>query len=192
MIKVTKEQSTATRERVLDEAAKSFREHGFGGISVADLMKSVGLTHGGFYGHFKSKEDLMAKACQRSVSSMLEDWGRLAEGATAKPLDAITTYYLSAEHRDQPGTGCLMAALGSDVSRQSAPVRRAVTESLHSVLGFLMRLVPGKSAPAKREKTIVLFASLVGALVAARAVNDRQLSEEILETVLRTMAARRL
>src|SRR5262245_61170273 len=123
MIKVTKEAAAATRARILDEAAQSFRERGFAGVTVADVMKSVGRTHGGFYGHFRSKEDLMAQACQHAVSTMLEEWASVANGAAGKPLEALTTYYLSGKHRDEPGTGCLMAALGPDVSRQPTPVR---------------------------------------------------------------------
>jgi TetR/AcrR family transcriptional regulator, transcriptional repressor for nem operon len=190
MIKVTKEQSAATRARILDEAARAFREHGFAGVSVADVMKSVGRTHGGFYGHFRSKEDLMAQACQHAVSTMLEEWSGMTERAAGTPLGAITTHYLSGAHRDEPGTGCLMAALGPDAARQPAPVRRATTESLRAVLDFLTRLTPGRSAAARREKAIVRFASLVGALVAARAVNDPELSDEILQTVSRSLAAR--
>jgi TetR/AcrR family transcriptional regulator, transcriptional repressor for nem operon len=190
MIKVTKEQAAATRARILDEAAQAFRERGFAGVSVADVMRSAGRTHGGFYGHFKSKEDLMAQACRHAVSTMLEEWARLAKGAAGKPLEALAAHYLSGEHRDAPGTGCLMAALGPDLSRQPAPVRRAVTESLQSVLDLLAQLAPAKSAAARREKAIVLFASLVGALVAARAVNDPQLSEEILQTVSRNLGTR--
>jgi TetR/AcrR family transcriptional repressor of nem operon len=187
-MKVTKEQAAATRARILDEAAKLFRERGFSGIGVADLMKSIGLTHGGFYGHFSSKEALMAEACQRAVSTMLEEWTRVAGAAPAKPLTAITVPYLSTRHRDRSGTGCLMAALGPEVSRQAAPVRQVVTECLGSVLELLARLTPGKTAAAKRKTAIVTFASMVGALVIARAVSDSKISKEILEVVSASVA----
>jgi TetR/AcrR family transcriptional repressor of nem operon len=182
-MKVTKDQAAATRARILDEAAKLFRERGFSGIGVADLMQSIGLTHGGFYGHFRSKEALMAEACQRAVSIMLEEWNRVADAAPSKPLAAIAVRYLSTRHRDRSGTGCLMAALGPEVSRQAAPVRQVVTECLGSVLEFLARLTPAKTAAAKHKKAIVTFASMVGALVIARAVNDPKVSEEILDVV---------
>jgi TetR/AcrR family transcriptional repressor of nem operon len=187
-MKVTKKQAAATRARILDEAAKLFRERGFSGIGVADLMKRIGLTHGGFYGHFSSKEALMAEACQHAVSTMLEEWNRVADAAPAKPLAAITVPYLSTRHRDRSGTGCLMAALGPEVSRQAAPVRHVVTECLGSVLEFLARLTPGKTAAVKHEKAIVTFASMVGALVIARAVNDSKVSGEILEVVSASVA----
>jgi TetR/AcrR family transcriptional repressor of nem operon len=188
MIRVTKEQSAATRERILDEAARLFRERGFDGIGVADLMKRVGLTHGGFYGHFASKEDLMAEACQRAVSTMLVDWHRITDKAAADPMTALTNFYLSIRHRDQAGTGCLMAAVGPEVSRQAAPVRRVVTDCLDSVLAFLARLSPGKSAAAKRKNAVANFASMVGALVVARAVNDPKLSKEVLQIVAESIA----
>jgi TetR/AcrR family transcriptional regulator, transcriptional repressor for nem operon len=187
-MKVTKEQAAATRARILDEAAKLFRERGFSGIGVADLMKGIGLTHGGFYGHFSSKEALMAEACQHAVSIMLEEWNRVADAAPAKPLAAVTVPYLSTRHRDRSGTGCLMAALGPEVSRQAAPVRHVVTECLGSVLEFLARLTPGKTAAVKHEKAIVTFASMVGALVISRAVNDSKVSKEILEVVSASVA----
>jgi len=182
-MKVTRDQAAATRAHILDEAAKLFRERGFSGIGVADLMKGIGLTHGGFYGHFSSKEALMAEACQRAVSIMLEEWNRVAEGAPAKPLAALAVHYLSARHRDRSGTGCLMAALGPEVSRQAAPVRQVVTECLGSVLEFLTGLTRGKTAAAKQKKAIVAFSSMVGALVIARAVNDPKVSKDILEVV---------
>lgn len=187
-MKVAKEQSAATRERILDEAAKLFRERGFDGIGVAELMQSIGLTHGGFYGHFSSKEELMAKACQRAVSTMLDGWKSHVDAAPAKSLAAITVPYLSTQHRDRSGTGCLMAALGPEVSRQAAPGRHAVTACLGSVLEFLVRLTPGKTAATKRRKAIATFATMVGVLVIARAVNDRSLSEEILEVVSASLA----
>lgn len=188
-MKVTREQTAANRERILDEAAKLFRERGFNGIGIADLMKSVGLTHGGFYGHFSSKEELMAEACRRGVTTMLDKWNRLADSGTANPLAAVTTRYLSTRHRDVPGTGCLMAALGPEVSRQAAPVRQVVTECLDSILDTLARLTPAKSAVARRNKAMATFAGMVGALVIARAVNDPKLSREILQVVSASIAA---
>ena len=133
-MKVSREQAAANRERILDEAARLFRERGFNGIGVADVMKSAGLTHGGFYGHFSSKEDLIAQVCQRAASTMIETWKRAADDYAADPLAAIALPYLSTAHRDRSGTGCLIAALGPEVSRQAAPVRHAVTEGVRSAL----------------------------------------------------------
>ena len=111
------------------------------------------------------------------------------EGAPADPLPAITDAYLTARHRDDPGTGCLLAALGSDVPRQGPGVRRAVTDYLISAFDLLAKLVPGRSKVARRRKAINTYASLVGALVMARAVDDDVLSREILDAVREAAAS---
>jgi TetR/AcrR family transcriptional repressor of nem operon len=185
----TKAQAAANRERIVAEAARLFRERGFAGIGVAELMRSVGMTHGGFYGHFASKEELMALACRRAVDDMLADWRARAAAAPDDPLGAIVAPYLSAAHRDGPGGGCLMAALGPEAARAPAAVRQTVTECLGDVLAALAALVPGPGASARRRQAIGLFASLVGAMVAARAIDDAALSDEILATVRKAVAA---
>src|SRR5262245_33321618 len=125
-MKVTREEAARNRERIVDAAARLFRERGFEGIGVADLMKEVGLTHGGFYGHFASKDDLEVEACTRALAHSLALWRKRSEVTRGDPLSAITDVYLTAKHRDDPGAGCLLAALGSDVSRRGPSVRRAV------------------------------------------------------------------
>jgi TetR/AcrR family transcriptional repressor of nem operon len=188
-MKVSRQQAAANHERIVDEAAKLFRERGFDGIGVADLMKSVGLTHGGFYGQFASKDDLMAQASQRAAGALLDEWANLGDGRTSDPLAVVANRYLSAAHRDAPGAGCLMAALGPEAARQAKPVRDAVTQSLRSTLDTLARLAPGKTAAQKRKKAIATFAGMVGAMVLARAVNEPEFSDEILETVAQSLAA---
>jgi TetR/AcrR family transcriptional repressor of nem operon len=183
-MKVSREQVAQNRERIVEAAAQRFRELGFEGIGVADLMKEVGLTHGGFYGHFSSKEDLIAEASSRVLTRSLSAWSKLSERTTDDPLSAIAGAYLTSRHRDNPGAGCLLAALGSDLSRQGPAVRRAVTENMRSVLDFLAKLGRGKSKAARRQKAISAYAMLVGAMVLARAVDDRALSQEILDAGL--------
>jgi TetR/AcrR family transcriptional repressor of nem operon len=180
-MRVSREQAAENRERILAVAAKLFREKGFDGSGVADLMGAAGLTHGGFYGHFASKEDLAAQACARTFARSVEAWGRSAGQGPRGALAAIAASYLSVKHRDHPGGGCLLAALGTDVARQGPSVRRVVTEGLLGLIGLLARVVPGRSAAARRERALVTMASLVGALVLARAVDDETLSEEILQ-----------
>ena len=180
-MKVSREQAARNRERILDAAAQLFRERGFDGIGVADLMKEAGLTHGGFYGHFSSKDDLIAQASARELTRSIELWNELAEGASGDRLSAIAGVYLTSRHRDNPGTGCVLAALGPDVSRQGPPVRRAVTDYVRSTVDLLTKLVPSKSKAARRQKAISTYATLVGAMVLARAVDDRALSQEILD-----------
>jgi TetR/AcrR family transcriptional repressor of nem operon len=183
-MKVTREQATLNRDRVLDVAARLFRERGFAGIGVADLMKSAGLTHGGFYGQFGSKEELMAEACSRSLESALATWTALGAQATGNPLAAVMQAYLSKQHRDNPGAGCVIASLGADVSRQGSSLRRTVTDGVRAMLDLFTSFAPGRVKAVKRERALVAYASMVGALVLARAVDDEALSDEILQTVV--------
>lgn len=183
-MKVTREQAAQNRERIVEAAAQLFRERGFDGIGVAGLMKEVGLTHGGFYGHFASKEDLIAEASACALKRSLKNWSEFADHVPDDPLTAIADHYLSSNHRDNAGTGCLLAALGSDVSRQGPAVRRAVTDSIRSALDFLAKLLPDKTKAAKRQKAINAYATLVGTMVMARAVDDPILSQEILDAGL--------
>lgn len=182
-MKVSKEQMAENRERILDVAAQLFREKGFDGIGVADLMKSAGLTHGGFYGHFASKDELMAEASARALQRLQAAWAAMAREASAQgqePLAVIEAAYLSPRHRDAPGQGCLLAALGSDAARQGPAVRRAVTEGVRAQVEGLASLVPGRTKAARRQRALADYASLVGAMVLARAVDDEDLSNEIL------------
>ena len=119
-MKVSREQAAQNRERIVQTAAQLFRERGFDGIGVADLMKAAGLTHGGFYGHFSSKEDLIAEASARALMGSLALFVKVAERAPRDPLSAVADAYLTSRHRDKPGEGCVLAALGPDVSRQGA------------------------------------------------------------------------
>ena len=160
-----------------------FRAKGFDGVGVTDLMKSAGLTHGGFYANFNSKEDLIAESCERSLAKLNEDWDKTAGGKNGDLLRAVVAAYLSTSHRDDPGNGCLVAALGSDVARRSPVVRHAVTEGLRPFIELLTRAAPGRTRVARRKRALAVYASLVGAMVLARAVDDPALSKQILEAV---------
>lgn len=187
-MKVSREQAAQNRERIIDEAARQFRAHGFDGIGLADLMKKVGLTHGGFYGHFGSKDDLMAEACARAGDATLAAWEKRVTPETKDPLAAVTALYLSPTHRDQPEDGCLMAALGPEVARQAPPVRRAVTERFTAMIDRLAELVPGTSKAARQKKALATFSSMVGALVLSRAIDDPKLSADILQAVAASLS----
>lgn len=182
-MKVSREQASQNRERVLDAASRLFRERGFDGVGVADLMKSAGLTHGGFYGQFDSKEELMAEACQQSFESALKLWKEVGATAEAAPLAAVMKVYLSPRHRDHPGEGCVMASLGPESTRHGEAVRRVVTRGTEAMLDLFASFAPGRAKALKRKRAIVAYASMVGALVMARAIDDQDLSNEILETV---------
>jgi TetR/AcrR family transcriptional repressor of nem operon len=186
-MKVSREQAAENRECIVSVAGRLFRERGFDGIGVADIMAAAGLTHGGFYGHFKSKDDLAAEACARALDASLQKWNAVTEGGV-NPLKTITDSYLSVRHRDGPGDGCVISALGSDTARQGKLVRRAVTEGLENLVDRLSKLMPGSKA-AKRRKALASFAAMVGAVSMARAVDDPDLSEEILRAVSLSLAA---
>lgn len=188
-MKVSREQAAQNRERIVETAAQLFRERGFEGIGVADLMKEAGLTHGGFYGHFSSKEDLIAEASARALMRTLAVLSKVAERAPGDPLSAVAAAYLTSRHRDDPGAGCLLAALGADVSRQGPTVRRSVTDYVRAAVDLLATMVSGKSKAARRQKAISTYATLVGAMVMARAVHDCALSQEILDAALASVKA---
>jgi TetR/AcrR family transcriptional repressor of nem operon len=178
-MRVTREHAAANREKVVQVAGTLFRQHGFDGIGVADIMKRAGLTHGGFYGQFSSKDGLAAEACARVLGN--EGWVERLTGTPKPSFGALVRAYLSARHRDDPGHGCLLAALGSDAARQPRPVRRAFTDGFRARVDAWLNLVPGRSAAAKREKALATIAGLVGALMLSRAVDDPALSDEILK-----------
>ena len=176
-MRVSRKEAEANRERVVEVASALYRKHGFDGVGVADIMKKAGLTHGGFYGHFGSKDDLAAEACTSALRSL--DWwiSTSEKGGVA----AAVRNYLTPKHRDDRAHGCLFAALGSDIVRQPRTVRHAMTEGLRTMIDKLVRMLPGRSPQARRERALATMAGLVGALILSRAVDDSELSDQILE-----------
>jgi TetR/AcrR family transcriptional regulator, transcriptional repressor for nem operon len=174
-------------EKILEEAARLFRERGFGGVGVAEIMKAAGLTHGAFYAHFASKEALEAEAVDHAFAqSDRRVDARAAE--TTDPKQVFLDHYLSPAHRDHPGTGCAIAALGPEIARDSA-ARQPFTRGVkHMIDGTAGRFRWKRKSPA-RHNAIHLLSAAVGALVLARAVDDPQLADEILETVRESLAS---
>ena len=187
-MKVSKAQAAETHERILQTAGRLFREKGFDGVGVAELMKTAGLTNGAFYGHFASKEDLIAKACARVMSGGEDPWAALLDGAA--PLDAFVRGYLSTRHAEARGEGCLFAALGGEVARQPAPVRASFTENLRRRIAALGRALDGGEAARREDRAIATMAAMVGALTLARAVDDSALAGEILRATARELGGR--
>src|SRR5215813_3639694 len=178
-VRVTREQAAANREKILEVAGTLFRERGFDGIGVADIMKRAGLTHGGFYGQFASKDDLAAEVTARVLGKA--GWPERLTGKANPSFGDVVRAYLLPRHRDDPGTGCLLSALGSDAARQPRVVRRAFTDGFRARIDALLKLVPGRSRAGRREKALATMAGLVGALMLSRAVDDPALSNEILQ-----------
>src|SRR5262245_41669699 len=171
-----------TRSRILRAAARAIRKHGYEGVGVADVMKAAGLTHGGFYAHFDSRDALLAAAADQAGAESMESLGRAI--AAAKPGDelmALVDSYLSDRHVTAPeqGLGCTIAAAGSDVPRQEAEVRRAASRRIKDMIGLVERQFPEWGESAAHEKAMAVTATLVGALLLARAVDDPQLAKGI-------------
>jgi TetR/AcrR family transcriptional regulator, transcriptional repressor for nem operon len=166
-------------EKIIGVASKRFREAGLEGLSIADLMSEAGLTHGGFYKHFESRDDLVAQ----SLESALQDGVR--SQPKAKSLRSIVEHYLSEPRCDEIGTSCAVSALMSDVGRAQDQVKSLYTQYLKCHFKTIS-LVVGESDPdAASSDAIVAFGAMVGALGLARAASDKQLSREILEAVRR-------
>jgi TetR/AcrR family transcriptional repressor of nem operon len=187
-MKVSRERAAANRERIVEVAGKLFRENGFDGIGVADLMKAAGMTHGGFYGHFKSKDDLAAQACGRALARTSERWSALARRSRGDPRGELVKQYLTEAHRGASGKGCVLAALGSDAGRQGRAIRQAFGQGLASLVDILTKIAPGRSRAARRKKALADLAQMVGAMVLARAVGDPALSKEILDAAISDLA----
>jgi TetR/AcrR family transcriptional regulator, transcriptional repressor for nem operon len=186
-MKVSKEVMAEHKEQIIAAAARRYRERGFDGVSVANLMKEVGLTHGGFYRHFSSKDELIALAALRAVSDTITEWRKVADDATGERLEAVVHYYLTLRHHDHPETGCLAAALGCELSRLPSPVKDAVTEGERRIIDFLSGIAPGKTKALRRRQAIVAFASMVGGMTLARMTSDGELRREILKDVARAI-----
>lgn len=183
-MRVSREQFAEHRERILEVAGRLFRENGYAGIGVADIMKAAGMTHGGFYGHFESKEDLAAEASRSALARTAERWSKLVERTPERPLQALARHYLSDRHRKDRAEGCVLASLGADAARQDGPVRSAFGEGLKPLINLLARIVPGRSVAVRRRRALSTLSEMVGAMVLARAVDDDKLAGEILDACL--------
>ncbi len=189
-MRVSRKQADRNREHVIDVASRLFRERGFEGIGVADLMKEAGLTHGGFYGQFKSKEDLKVEASRRALSRNKDRWARVLAETPSDKLAALARFYLSDAHRDRRGEGCALAALGGETPRYSPELQAAFKDGIEGYLGLLDEVVPASSGEDRRTKSIAALSTMVGALVLSRAVGDEALSQKILSAAADEIAAR--
>lgn len=188
-MRVSREQAAENRERVLETATRMFRERGFDGVGVAEIMQSAGLTHGGFYGQFDSKEALAAESCNRAFEFAVARLERFGDADLAKYLDR----YLSESHRDRPGQGCPMPALAGDVPRQGKPVRKSFADGVERFIAALETAYLRRDAASDekaRAHALTTASALVGALVLSRATAKAspQLSREILESVRAELA----
>jgi len=170
-MKVSREQVLENKKAILAAAGRLFRERGFDSVTVADVMKSAGLTHGGFYGYFKSKDDLIAQALAEVLGHST---------VSSDGLSAYTRRYLSADHRENVASGCVIAALASETTRQPGAARAEMTAGLKQQIARLSTIAPGADGAYKRRAAIGSWAAMVGAMILARVSNDAALSDEVL------------
>jgi TetR/AcrR family transcriptional repressor of nem operon len=184
----SKAEKTDTHKRIVEIASKRFREDGLAGVGIAELMKEAGLTVGGFYKHFQSRNALVAEA----LASALGTWKRRVKASSqTSPVtyEALVDDYLSEAHRDGPGAGCPVAALTGDIARSASQTRAIVTRQIRDDIALLASLIHAanerekKTKESARSRAILAYCALVGAIGVARAVSDEQLSREILKTV---------
>jgi TetR/AcrR family transcriptional repressor of nem operon len=186
-MRVSREKAAENRQRIIDAAGALFRAKGFAGIGVADIMRAADLTHGGFYGHFASKDDLAAQASRRALARSAAKWERIAAGSPKGAYAALLANYLTPTHRDDPARGCAFASLGSEAARGGKAVHAAFADGLQPFLDILAEAIPGRSKAARRRKAVATMAALVGAVTLARAVGNQRFSDEILEAVHREL-----
>jgi len=176
----------ATHERIVEAAARAIRRSGYGGTGVADIMQDAGLTHGGFYAHFASREAMLAEAADRAGAEGVAAVARVAAAAPPrKALRALLRAYLSKTHVEGVETGCAVAALGSEMPRQAPEVRRAATRRIKEMIDLVARQSPEWGQPGAHQHALATVATMVGALVLARDVDDPRLSDALREAALK-------
>lgn len=182
-MKVSRAQAQANRQRIIEVAAELFRERGFDGIGVNDLMQAAGLTRGGFYGHFESKDDLARQASEQALVANAAHWARIVEQAR-EPLAELVAFYLSDRHRDSPGQGCALAALAPDAVRHGDALRDTFAVGIERIAAIVAAQL-GNGQPDehgtgdRRARALAVLSTLVGALVLSRVAGDEDLSREI-------------
>lgn len=180
-----------TRERVLGIAARALRARGPERLGVAEVMAEAGLTHGGFYAHFKSKDDLLAAAVEEAFKDGRALWARATKDHPG--VDGLARYidfYVSDAHRDRIDTGCPIAALGGDFARSDSAAAKVFRAHLERLLGAMAERLPGEDAQARATLAASLFAEMMGAVLVARALGDHPSSSRMLEAARENLRAR--
>jgi TetR/AcrR family transcriptional regulator, transcriptional repressor for nem operon len=180
-MRYSKEHKQETHERIVRKASVRLREKGAHGIGVADLMKEAGLTHGGFYAHFDSREALVIEAFNYAMDRSTERWRKMAEQTPPeKRFAAIVDSYLTTIHRDDPGHGCTVPTLGPEIARESPKTRRAFAAKLNEMIEMMADQVPELPRKAARLQAIAALSTMAGALVLSRVAGSGEFSDEIL------------
>jgi TetR/AcrR family transcriptional regulator, transcriptional repressor for nem operon len=177
----SKQEAAETRQRIVDAASTEFRLRGIDGTGIADLMAAAGLTHGGFYKHFDSKEQVVQESLTLAANSLADSIGsKLSNVSDFRGLYAAIAEYLSIDHRDDASGGCPFVALGSELARSSDSVRGATTAGYLRLVDIIARQFSEMPPAAARRHALVMLSTMIGALTMARIVNDADLSASIL------------
>jgi TetR/AcrR family transcriptional repressor of nem operon len=181
-MRYSREHKQETHDRIVRKASVRLREKGAHGIGVADLMKEAGLTHGGFYAHFDSREALVIEAFAYAMDRSMENWRKITdEVAPEKRLALIAESYLSALHRDNPGHGCSIPALGAEIARESPKTRKAFAGKLDEMIEMMADYIPNQPRKAARKQAIATLAAMAGTMLLARIAGSSELSDEVLK-----------
>jgi TetR/AcrR family transcriptional repressor of nem operon len=182
-MRYSKEHKFQTHARIVKRASVKLREKGAHGIGVADLMKDAGLTHGGFYAHFDSREALVIEAFTHAMDRSTAHWRKLSEETPVeKRLSTIVNAYLAPTHRDDPGHGCAVPTLGAEIARESAKTRRVFSGRMERMIDMLADQLQGMPRKAARKQAMAALATMMGSLVMARIAGGGELSDEILKS----------
>src|SRR6202165_1757375 len=180
-MRYSKEHKLETHARIVKKASVRLREEGAHGIGLAALMKEAGLTHGGFYAHFDSREALVIEACAYAMDRGREHWRKLAEKVPPnKRFSTIVDSYLTPVHRDDPGRGCAIPTLGAEIARESPKTRKAFAAKLEQMIDMLAAQMPDVPRKAARKQATAAIATMMGTLVLARIAGNGEFSDEIL------------
>lgn len=180
-MRVSRVQAAENRQTVINVASRLFRERGFDGIGLKDLMKGAGLTQGAFYKQFASKEDLAAQASRRALESAFNRWSAAAAANPKDPLGAVIAFYLSTEHREGKMDGCPIVALGSDAARQGSDVKASFEAGIKAHLEILGRFIAETDGEVPKGRAMAILSTMVGALTLSRVVNDPDLAQAFLD-----------
>ncbi len=180
-MRVSRTQAAENRETVINVASRLFREHGFDGIGLKDLMKGAGLTQGAFYKQFASKEDLAAQASRRAWESAFNRWSAATAAKPEDPIGAVMAFYLSMGHREEKMDGCPLVALGSDAARQGSEVKASFEAGIKALLEVLDRSIAQTNGSEPEGEAMAVLSLMVGALTLSRIVNDPDLAQAFLD-----------
>jgi len=184
-MRVSREQADAHREFIIETAGRLFREKGFDGIGLNDLMQAAGLTRGGFYGHFASKQELKVLAIRRALDENVAYWKMVA--ARPRALSEVVRFYFSDEHRSGSDRACSLATLGADVARGDAELKAEYADGIERLLAILMPLMKADDERTARQQAVAALSTMVGGLVLSRATGKRSHLREIRQAVERSL-----